>query len=48
MKYIKVHTNKRLSGMVPTENSLKQGDALTPLLLNFVLEYATRVIQEML
>ena len=28
--------------MFPIKNGLKQGDALAPLLFNFVLEYATR------
>jgi hypothetical protein len=30
----------------PIQNSLKQGDALSPLLLNFALEYAIRRVQE--
>jgi hypothetical protein len=46
MKDIKVRTSKQLSDMFPTENGLKQGDALLPLLLKFVLEHATRVIQD--
>jgi hypothetical protein len=28
--------------MFPIRNALKQGDALTPLLFNFALEYAIR------
>jgi len=31
---------KYLSDMVPIKNSLKKGDALSPLLFNFALEYA--------
>jgi hypothetical protein len=42
-KFCKV-TN--LSDNFLTENGLKQGDALTPLLLNFGLEYAIRKVQE--
>ena len=33
---------KHLSDMFPIRNGLKQGDALTPLLLNFAVEYAIR------
>jgi hypothetical protein len=31
--------------MFPIKNSLKQGDALMPLLSNFALEYAVRMVQ---
>jgi hypothetical protein len=31
--------------MFPVRNGLKQGDALSPLLLNFALEYAIRSVQ---
>jgi len=31
-----------LSDMFPTRNGLKQGDALSPLLFSFALEYAIR------
>jgi len=31
--------------MFPIRNNLKQGDALTPLLFNFVLQYAIRRVQ---
>jgi hypothetical protein len=36
---------KRLSDAFPIQNDLKGGDALSPLLLKFVLEYASRKIQ---
>jgi retron-type reverse transcriptase len=32
--------------MFPTQNGLKQGDALSPLLFNFALEYAIRTVHE--
>jgi hypothetical protein len=32
--------------MLPIQNELKQGDALSELLLNFALEYAIRKVQE--
>ena len=33
-----------LSSSFPIESGLKQGDALSPLLLNFALEYAIRKV----
>ena len=36
---------KNLSDMFPISISLKQGDALSPLLFNFALEYAIRRVQ---
>jgi len=36
---------KNLSDMFPIRNILKQGDALSPLLFNFTLEYAIRRVQ---
>jgi hypothetical protein len=44
--YSKVHVGKLLSDKFPIQNGLKQGDALSPLLLNFALEYAIRKVQE--
>jgi hypothetical protein len=38
--YSTVRVGKQLSDMFPIKNGLNQGDALSPLLLNFVLEYA--------
>jgi hypothetical protein len=35
-----------LSGTFPIQNGLKQGDALSPLLFNFALEYAIKKVQE--
>jgi hypothetical protein len=37
---------KNLSDKFPVQNGLKQGDALTPLLFNFALQYAIRRVQE--
>jgi hypothetical protein len=35
-----------LSNNFPIQNDIKQGDALSPLLFNFALEYAIRKFQE--
>jgi hypothetical protein len=35
-----------LSDSFPIQNGLQQGDALSPLLFNFTLEYAIRNVQE--
>ena len=40
----KVRIGNYLSSSFPIENGLKQGDALTPLLFNFALEYAIRKV----
>jgi hypothetical protein len=41
--YSKVRISKLMSESFPIQNGLKQGDALSPLFLNFALEYATRI-----
>jgi hypothetical protein len=46
MKHSKVHISKHLSDSFPTQNGLKQRDALFPLLFNLPLEYAIRKLQE--
>ena len=43
--YSRVWIGKNPSDMFPVRNGLKQGDALSPLLFNFALEYAIRSIQ---
>jgi hypothetical protein len=44
--YSKVHVDKLLSDKFPIQNRLKQGDALSPLLFNFALEYTIRKFLE--
>jgi len=43
--YSRVRVSKNLTDMFPIRNGLNQGDALSPLLLNFALEYAIRRAQ---
>jgi hypothetical protein len=43
--YSRVRVGKHLSDMFRIRNGLKQGYALSPLLLEFALEYATRRVQ---
>jgi hypothetical protein len=44
--YSKVHIGKHLSDSFPIKNGLYQGDALSPLLFSFALEYGIRKVQE--
>jgi retron-type reverse transcriptase len=44
--YSRVRIGKNVSEKSRTENGLKQGDALSPLLFYFALEYAIRRVQE--
>jgi len=43
--YSRVRVGNNLSEMFPIRNGLKQGDALSPLLFNFALEYAIKKAQ---
>jgi hypothetical protein len=45
-RYSKVHVGKHLSHSFPIQNGVKQGDALSPMLFNFALEYAIWKVQE--
>jgi hypothetical protein len=44
--YSTVCIGKLLSDKFPIQNGLKRGDALSPLLFNFSLEYVFRKVQE--
>jgi len=41
----RVRVGKNLSDVFPIRNGLKHGNALSPLLFNFALEYAIRSVQ---
>ena len=43
--YSRVHVGRFLSDAFPIHGGLKQGDALSPLLFNFALEYAIKGVQ---
>jgi hypothetical protein len=42
---VSIDIGKHLSDRFPIKNGLKQGDALSPLLFNFALEYAIKKVQ---
>jgi hypothetical protein len=44
--YGKFRVSKYLFDSFPIQNGLKEGDGLSPLLLNFALEYTIRKVQE--
>jgi hypothetical protein len=44
--YSKVRIGKHLPDNFPIQNGLKEGDALSPLLFNCVLEYAFRKVRK--
>jgi len=44
--YSRVRAGKNVSDRFPIRKGLKQGDALSPLLFNFALDYAIRMVQE--
>jgi hypothetical protein len=44
-KYSRFRVDKNLSDTFPIRNGLKKGDALSPLLFNFALDYIIRKVQ---
>jgi hypothetical protein len=44
--YSKISIGKHSCDHFPIQNGLKEGDALSPLLFNFTLEYAIRKVQK--
>ena len=43
--YSRVRVGKNVFDRFPIKNGLKQGDALSPMLFNFALDYAIRRVQ---
>jgi len=43
--YSRVRVGKNVSDRFPIRNGLKQGDALSPMLFNFALEYSIRRVR---
>ena len=43
--YSRVRVGKNVSDKFPIRNGLKQGDAISPMLFNFTLEYTIRRVQ---
>jgi hypothetical protein len=43
--YSRVRVGKNMSDIFPIRNALKQGDALSPFIFNFVFEYAIKRVQ---
>jgi len=43
--YSRIQVGKNESDIFPVRNGLKQGDALSPMLFNFALEYGIRRVQ---
>jgi len=43
--YSRVRVGENVSDSFPIRNGLKQGDVLSPMLFNFALDYAIRMVQ---